>query len=79
MRRMEQRSFIWGNGDNAERRPAMWGQQLCVAATRHMGVAAMRSGDLPCGGGSYAERRPATIAITITITISILARFRDLA
>lgn len=22
MRRMEQRSFIWGNGDNAKRRPA---------------------------------------------------------
>lgn len=47
----------------------------------------MRSGDLPCGGDSYAERRPVTttiittitIAIAITITIIILARFRDLA
>lgn len=56
---------------------------LCGAATCHVRAAAMRSGDLPCGGGSYAERRPAAAATTTTTTtiiiIIILARFRDLA
>ena len=59
-----------GGRSCAERRPATWGQQLCVAAASHVrAAAAMRSGGQPA----------ATTTTTTIIIIIILARFRDLA